>query len=276
MSSRLLPLSDLKTLSEFAQELTLIAEQSISKYFRTSLKIDSKTDHTPVTLADREAESLMRKRIHAQFPEHNIIGEEYGKKTAVSDYTWVLDPIDGTRSFIAGIPLFGTLVALLYKGEPVLGVIHAPVLQERWVGLQGEEATFNQQVCHCSQTSKLNEAILCCTDPDMFDAQKLKQFMAVEKEVHTRRFGGDCYSYGMLASGYVDLVVEADMKTYDFMALIPVIEGAGGVITDWEGKALHQSLTGTVLAAATSELHQEALRLLNAERITAGTARKIE
>ena len=226
-----------------------------------SPSIDTKADESPVTQADREVEAALRAAISQQYPEHGIFGEEYGVQQAEAEFVWSLDPIDGTRAFISGNPLWGTLLALLYRGKPVLGLIDVPMLDERWIGTQGRveserTALFGQSL------RKPDQAILYATSPDIFNTAELAAFDALARSTRMRRYGGDCYSYGLLASGHVDLVVEAGLQPHDYMALIPVIEGAGGVITDWAGQPPGLDSDGRVIAAATPQLHQQAMRAL--------------
>lgn len=258
--------SELNKLVAFANELADASASVIINYFRQSVDIEVKTDDSPVTVADRKAEQVIREHIRARFPEHGIFGEEYGRDAGEHQYTWVIDPIDGTKSFIGGMPTFGTLVALLENNNPVVGVINSPALNERWVGASGQNTRYNGAVCHTRQCEQLSQARLYCTSIDMFTDENLERFEALSKTVSLRRFGGDCYAYGLLAMGFIDLVVEAQMQPYDYMALAPVVENAGGCITDWQGNRLALDMdndTGTVLAAATPALHKQALSVLS-------------
>ena len=236
---------------------------TIKRYYRQRIIVESKADASPVTEADRTVESQIRQIISQRHPEHGIIGEEHGSNQSLADYKWVIDPIDGTKSFISGMPTFGTLMALTYHERPKLGVIDMPILDERWIGTIGEKTTLNGETCSVSNVTQLAQATLYCTEPDMFNAAQLDKFENLSRLVYLRRFGGDCYCYGLLASGQIDLVVEGSLHYYDIMALIPVVEGAGGIITDWEGNELKDGWGGLVVAAATPELHQAALDLLN-------------
>lgn len=255
---------NLDEIESFAQALAEQAGGLSRRWFRSSLAVDTKLDLSPVTIADREIEAALRSQIAERFPSHGILGEEHGRERLDADLVWVIDPIDGTRSFISGWPIYGMLLALLHHGEPILGVIDMPILRERWVGRRDRGTTLNGVACRTSGCSSLADACLYTTSPDAFDAEGLKRFEAVSKLVHTRRFGGDCYSYGLLASGHIDLVIEAGLQPYDYMSLVTIIEGAGGVITDWAGQALTIASEGRVVAAASAELHAEALRALKA------------
>jgi len=230
------------------------------KHFRTKLDIAAKADDSPVTVADREIERRLRELILTQYPTANIVGEEEGGEIG-DGVTWVIDPIDGTRSFVAGLPLFGTLVAVLDKRIAVYGMIEIPVLGERWLGY-GNRAILNGVPCKVSSCEQLRDARLCATDPQIFVGAASAAFSSLSRAVSISRFGTDCYGYALLASGHVDLVVEAGLEIYDVMALIPVVLGAGGVITTWSGHAIDERFDGTVIACATRALHAEALRFL--------------
>jgi len=234
----------------------------IRPYFRTDFVIDEKPDTSPVTVADRESEAAMRAILAAECPDHGILGEEYGSERVDADYVWVLDPIDGTKSFIAGVPLFGTLIALLHHGRPVLGIIDQPVLGERWLGVDGQATLFNGRPATVRACPALAEAILTTTSPDMFGGGDRDAFMRLRGAVKSTRYGYDCYGYAMLAMGFIDLIVEADLAPYDYCALIPVITGAGGVITDWAGEPLGLRSDGRLCAAGDPRVHSEALARL--------------
>lgn len=234
----------------------------IRRHFRRRIAVDQKPDCTPVTVADRAAEAAMRRLVAARFPDHGILGEEYGARNADADYVWVLDPIDGTKSFISGVPLFGTLIALTYRGRPVLGVIDQPILRERWIGAVGRRTTLNGKPVKTRPCRQLASATLYATAPDMFPRREAAAFARLKRRVKLARFGADCYAYALLASGFVDLVVEADLKPYDFCALAPVIEGAGGTISDWKGKKLGLGSDGRVIAAGSKVLARQALAVL--------------
>jgi len=235
----------------------------ICRYFRAdpaTLQAESKSDESPVTIADRSAEAAMRTLIEDAYPEHGIFGEEFDFVRTDAEYAWVLDPIDGTRAFVTGMPVFGTLIALMQNGRPILGMINQPILNERWIGIAGRQTTLNGRPVSTSNVTRLADAAQYSTDPDMFghgdDRAKVDAMLA---EVKSKRYGGDCYAYALLASGFVDLVVEASLKIYDFMPLVPVVEGAGGVMTDWNGAALTRESDGHVVAAATAACHAAAL-----------------
>ncbi|MBE89872.1 MAG: histidinol-phosphatase [Rhodospirillaceae bacterium] len=255
----------LSKLSKFAATLADISGPIVCEHFRTPLNVHSKSDRSPVTIVDRSVEAALRKRIEETFPHHGIIGEEYGPVREDASHIWVLDPIDGTKAFISGLPIFGTLIALAIDGQPVVGVIDQPVLGERWVGVKGYGAQFNEKPIQTRDCLHLADAALYATHPSMFDqgVDKVK-FDGLANIVGQARFGGDCYAYGLLASGHIDLVVEAKLQFYDYMALIPVVEGAGGVISDWQGDSLGRGSDGHMLAAANEKLWDLALNHLRA------------
>jgi inositol-phosphate phosphatase/L-galactose 1-phosphate phosphatase/histidinol-phosphatase len=204
----------------------------------------------------------MRAMIERRFPDHGILGEEYGRARENAEYVWVLDPIDGTKSFISGVPLFGTLIALTRAGQPVLGVIDQPILGERWFGAAGRPSTLNGTVIRCRACPELGAATLFATTPDMFHGADAADFSRVSAVAKLTRFGADCYAYGLLAAGFIDLVLEASLKPYDFCAVVPIVEGAGGIATDWRGRGLGLASDGRVMVAGDRRAHMAALALL--------------
>jgi inositol-phosphate phosphatase / L-galactose 1-phosphate phosphatase / histidinol-phosphatase len=232
-----------------AEKLADAAGTIIRRFFRQPIAVNDKADLTPVTIADREAEAAMRALIEKSFPAHGIIGEEHGRLREDAEFVWVLDPIDGTKNFISGIPLFGTLIGLAHRGRPVLGVIDQPILGERWLGAEGKPSTLNGAPIRTRACAALDRATLYATSPDMFRGPDAERFARLKAAVKLARFGADCYAYAQLASGFIDLVVEADLKPYDYCALVPVIAGAGGAMTDWAGRDLTIGSSGKVIAA---------------------------
>ena len=234
------------------------AGEIAKQYFRTPFTVEQKGDNSPVTIADRAIEKKMREMIEAARPEDGIFGEEFGKKAGTSGYTWVLDPIDGTKSFVIGRATFGTLIALCEDETPILGVIDQPILGERWVG-DGKQTTFNGTVVKTAPCGSLDSARIGSTTPAMFS-----EVGAVYKNFNEGRFfwGGDCYQYGLMASGFVDVIIEAGLQPYDYLALAPIVTGAGGVISDYEGKPLTLASDGCVIALGAPNLQEEALRRL--------------
>ncbi len=241
-----------------------VAGAAIRPLFRAGLQADLKSDQTPVTVADRTAEQAMRAVLAQRFPQHGILGEEFGLDNPRSRLRWVLDPIDGTRAFITGRPVFGTLIGLLDGDTPILGLIDQCITGERWIGAAGRPTSFRGSLggaVGCRPCGTLAEAELSCTSPEMFgDDWPAWQRLAAA----TRRnsFGGDCYAYGLLALGQIDIVAESGLKVWDWAALAPVIEGAGGRLTDWEGNALHPDGDGRALAVGDPALLAAAVRAL--------------
>ncbi len=247
----------------FAEGLADAAGAIIAPYFRSRMAIDHKADETPVTAADREAEQAMRALILETYPDHGIEGEEFGAERIDADYVWHLDPIDGTKSFITGRPLFGTLVSLAHRGRSVVGVIDHCMMNERWVGATGVPSRWNGEDVKVRPCARLEDAVLYVTSPNMFKLPgEFEAFSRVERAAALPMYGGDCYAYGQLAMGFADLIVEADLDGHDFLALIPVVEGAGGIMTDWDGRPLTPRSAGRVIAAGDARVHAEALELL--------------
>ncbi len=257
-----MPLAPDPTLIRFAESLADHARQITEKFFRQDHGVSAKSDGTPVTVADLEIEQHLRATIAQHYPEHGVYGEEEGLSGADTHWLWVLDPIDGTKSFTTGKPTFGCLIALLYQRKPVLGVIDMPALNERWIGIAGHATRHNGQPCNTASTATLAQATLNATTPDMFDPQEWRQFTKMSKAVRFRQFGTDCYAYGLLALGFTDLVMEAGLGCFDYLALVPVVEGAGGCISDWHGQPLTFDSAGQALASANPTIHAQALRLI--------------
>jgi myo-inositol-1(or 4)-monophosphatase len=252
----------------FVDELATVSGEAIRPFFRTTLGVENKS-HTgifdPVTAADRAAETAMRMLIRKTFPAHGIIGEEFGDERPDASYVWVIDPIDGTKSFISGMPAWGTLIGLLKDGAPVYGMMHQPFIGERFSG-DGASARYRgpagERHLSARPCAGLNEAVLFTTSPLLMTEQERGRFQKVERAVRLSRYGGDCYAYCMIAAGFVDLVIEAGLKQHDIVALIPIVEGAGGIVTDWNGGPATKG--GRILAAGDRRVHAEALRLLAA------------
>ncbi|MDP6351185.1 MAG: histidinol-phosphatase [Alphaproteobacteria bacterium] len=255
---------DLDRFLAFADRLADAAREVIKPYFRGDLAVDFKATDTntgqPVTRADRESEQAIRDLIRATYPDHGIIGEEHEDVNPGAEYCWVLDPIDGTRPFVAGLPMFGTLIGLGHDGVPILGVLDQPVLGERFVG-SARGSFLNGRPIRTRPCARARDAVHALTDHRMMrtPAQQavLQRLMG---EVRFTQFGGNCYAYGMLAAGAIDLVTEGDLELWDFHALIPIIEGAGGVITGWDGGPATNS--GFIVACGDPALHAEVLPLL--------------
>ena len=236
-----------------AVRLADAAGAAIRPLFRGDWAHEHKADASPVTEADRAAEAAMRTILEAERPDDGIIGEEYGTAREGAGRQWVLDPIDGTVSFMAGRPIFGTLIALMQEGWPVLGVIDQPIAGERWVGAIGEGTTLNDKPVAVRSCKELSDATLASTGPQHFDEGEAAAFMSLASRTsQTVVWGGDCYNYGLLAAGHLDVICEAGLKLYDYAALVPVVEGAGGTMSDWQGNPLDADSDGRVLALGDS------------------------
>ncbi len=247
----------------FANILADASGEILRKGFKTPVNIEQKTDSSPVTQLDIAVEKCLRDLIEKQFPDHGIIGEELGNIRENSEYIWVIDPIDGTRSFIAGYPIFTTLIALLRNGKPILGVIDQPILHERWTAISGKKTLYNNSILSkLTNTHTLAQASIATTSTSYFLGSQAEKFANLRKIVSNTVFGGDGYAYAMLASGRLDIVLDTGMKPYDFCALSPIIEGVGGKITDWAGNPLTLRSDGSAIAAASIELHAEILKNL--------------
>ena len=258
------PDAQLTELRAFASDLADAARLVITRHFRSGLSVSHKASDMPrgqpVTVADRDAEQAMRGMIEAHYPDHGIVGEEHGAAYAGADWQWVLDPIDGTRAFIAGMPMFGILIGLTFQGAPVLGIIDQPVLGERFVG-DARGATFNGAPMSTRTCAGLDEAVFATTDIAMFATPAARAvYEAIRRRALVTQFGGNCYAYAMLAAGAIDMVIEADLKPWDVTALVPVIEAAGGVITGWDGSPAHTA--SHVLACGDRALYDEVAPLL--------------
>jgi myo-inositol-1(or 4)-monophosphatase len=253
-------------LEDFAIELAHTAGSIAKAHFRKSFTIDNKdsSGFDPVTSADRAIEQVLRAAIVEKYPDHGIVGEEESDRDARSPYSWYLDPIDGTRSFMTGSPLWGTLVGLTHNDLPLFGLLCQPVLGEVFFGATGgtwlikpdTRARLRSRGCR-----HVDKAVLCSTHPALFDAGSAVAFEAVSRRCLMTRYGGDCYNYAMVAAGFVDLVIESGLNAFDIVPLIPILEGAGAVVTDWQGRRVLQG--GSVVAAATPELHSAVLEILN-------------
>lgn len=252
-----------KDVIDFTLRLADAAGEVVRRHFRAPLAIDRKADKSPVTEADREVETAIRTLIEKHFPDHGIFGEEHGRKNESAPWQWVIDPIDGTRSFMAGYPIFTTLIALAHHGVPVLGVVDQAISKERWLGVANGKTTYNGAVVSTRKTKQLEQAVIATTSmPYYFSKEQAASFEWLRERSAYTVMGGDGYGYAMLASGHIDLFIDGGLKPYDFCALKPVIESAGGVITDWEGNPLTIASDGHVIAAATPELHHQAMALL--------------
>jgi myo-inositol-1(or 4)-monophosphatase len=252
--------------SEFVNELARVSGQAILPFFRSALAAEDKSRggrFDPVTEADRAAEVVMRQLIKRTFPDHGIVGEEFGSEREDADYVWVLDPIDGTRAFMSGLPVWGTLIGLKRGDTPVFGMMHQPFTGERFFG-DGGSATYRgpggERRLTVRRCASLPDAVMMTTSPRLFEGEAVRAYDRVESVTRLARYGCDCYAYCMLAAGQVDLVVESGLKPYDIVALIPIIEGAGGIVTSWDGGSAADG--GSIVAAGDRRVHAAAIELL--------------
>ena len=256
------PKDEISKIANLALALIRTSRPIISKWFRKSPDISRKLDKSPVTIADKAVEKAIRDEIKTHFPEHGIIGEEDGITPSDHDYTWMIDPIDGTRAFSTGNPMFGTLIAVLYKNNPLIGVIDIPTQFQTWLGIEGQPTTLNGEVVSVSGQDDLSQSRLSTTSGHALGGD-YPRFEKLSQKTMVTGFGGDCANYAHLASGWTDIVAESNLQAYDIMATVPVIKGAGGIITQWDGtQILLNHYDGTALASASMSLHDEAIRLL--------------
>jgi myo-inositol-1(or 4)-monophosphatase len=251
----------------FVDELAAVSGETIRPFFRSALGVENKSrsgGFDPVTAADRAAEAAMRALIKRTFPEHGIVGEELGADRPDAEYVWVLDPIDGTKSFICGLPAWGTLIALTRNGVPIYGMMHQPFTREHFSG-DGRGARYRgpagDRALRVRPCATLGDAIMLTTSPLLMNEADRQAFRRVEKDVRLSRYGGDCYAYCVLAAGHVDLLIETELKPHDVLALIPIIEGAGGIMTTWDNGRPHNG--GRIIAAGDKRVHEQAMALLN-------------
>jgi myo-inositol-1(or 4)-monophosphatase len=251
----------------FVDRLAAVSGEAILPFFRTTLSVENKSrgaNFDPVTEADRAAETAMRTLIRRHFPNHGIVGEEFGSERTDAEYVWVLDPIDGTKSFICGMPAWGTLIALTRAGEPVYGMMHQPFTAERFAG-DGGSARYRgpagERALRVRRCTALSDATVMTTSPRLMNEDDRRRFARVEQAARLSRYGGDCYAYCMLAAGHVDLVIETELKPYDILPLMPIIAGAGGIVTTWDGGS--PTAGGRVIAAGDARVHAAAMKMLN-------------
>ena len=247
----------------FANELANESGDILREWFGRRVSVEQKSDLSPVTEADRAVEEKLRLMISEKFPSHGIVGEEFENTQENFEYKWVLDPIDGTKSFIAGYPIFTTLIALLHNDIPVIGVIDQPILHERWAAISGQATLFNNTPLPRLENKKsLKQAAIATTSTIYFTPSQAKKFGNLSKNCASVTLGGDAYAYAMLASGRLDIVVDAALKLYDFCALLPIIEGVGGIISDWTGEKISLQCNGNIIASAAKNLQKTTLEFL--------------
>lgn len=249
-------------LQTFANRLADASGAIIRRRFRQKINVEIKGDNSPVSDADRETESELRRLIGESFPDHGVIGEEYGQDRPDAEFVWVLDPIDGTKSFITGRPLFGTLIALCHNGKPILGIIDHPALGERWVGATGQPTRFNGNPVKARACSGIAAAAMFGSSPHSKTPSNEVAFDRVRRAARQVLYSSDCYAYGLIACGFADLCIEFGIGIHDFLAVVPVIEGAGGIVTDWNGKPLSIKSGDKVIAAGDATVHRAAMELL--------------
>lgn len=226
---------------------------------------ESKDDLSPVTAFDRAVESAMRSLIVDAFPSHGILGEEFPPTQLDAEFVWAIDPIDGTKQFIVGVPVYGTLISLTQAGRPILGIIDHPITQERWIGAKGRCSTYNGTPIATRRCGRLADALMSCSSAESIPAPHRAGFERVRSATKWRIYGASCYAYASLASGRLDLSVDSGgHREVDYCALVPVVEGAGGAMSDWEGRPLSINSGTSLIAAGDPQLHTEALRLLQA------------
>ena len=252
-----------KEFTNFANSLADEASITSMHYFRNKIEIEIKEDESPVTLADKETEQVLRERIRKEYPDHGILGEEYENENIDSEFIWVIDPIDGTRSYVAGHKDFGNLIALLHNKKPILGIINCPAHDERWVGIKNEITKCNNRYVQTSNIKKIKDSYLFTSGLYFQEPQIKKGLELLKEKSRYYRLGGDCYMYGMLASGFIDIVIEDTLKVHDYMALVNVIEGAGGKISDKFGKNISLDSDGSLIASSSITLHNEIINLIN-------------
>ena len=250
---------DFQYLMQFMHSLANAAKRITLSWYQKENHLQDKADQTPVTIADQETEQHLRSLIAEHFPDHGFLGEETGEKDLHAEYIWIVDPIDGTKNYTIGAPIFGTLIALLQDGAPIAGLLDMPVLQQRWFSYCGRSTELNGETCQTDKCDQLATAIIHATTPDMFNPRQSRQFDHLSAHCRFRLFGKDCYAYGLLASGFLHLIMEADLKAVDILPLVPIIENAGGKITDWQGHPLSLKNHRTALASCNPVLHELAL-----------------
>lgn len=259
--------SQLAEMMDFAQTLADGAREIALRYHRKQNQKWVKSDRTLVTEADLSIEKFIREKITTTYPNHGFYGEEFGDSEDTF-LKWCVDPIDGTEPFVFGLPTFGVLIALTCNLKPILGIIESPAMHQRWVGATGFKTIFQGEICNTNAKGSLAEATVFATSIDMFTDDEREVFNRVTSKARKRRFGADCYAYGLLASGHIEVVMESDMKPYDMMALIPVVAGAGGVVTDWDGHPINIKSGNKILATSNEKIHEECLEIIRQNTVS--------
>tara|TARA_Y100000389_G_scaffold158294_1_gene159713 strand:- start:34724 stop:35524 length:801 start_codon:yes stop_codon:yes gene_type:complete len=253
---------------DFSHHLADVSGHIAKQYFRSDLEEVKKNDNSPVTKADKEIESKIRDEIIKKYPTHGIIGEEFDDVNKDADYKWVIDPIDGTISFAIGKPIFGTLIALTYQNKPVIGIINQPINNERWWGVTGGLSYFNDKIIKTKICQSISDAVFCTQSPFFFTGKIKEQIDKITSQTKYQHQGGaiycgDCYHFALLANGYVDIIIEHGLNNFDFLALVPIIESAGGIITDWNGKKLDINSDGRIIATSNKYIYDLIIKYIN-------------
>ena len=253
-----------RVMVEFAHVLADAAGEIVRAAARSRRVVYRKADASPVTEIDREVELRLRETIAARFPDHGIIGEEFGDHRREAEHVWVLDPIDGTKAFMAGLPVYGTLVGLARGGRPVLGIVEQPVTRERWTGIDGDGTWYNGERVHAGACRRLSDALVCTTSHEYYEGENAGAFRRIVSGSRWMVYGGNCHAFAQVACGFVDVALEAKVGVYDYCALVPVVENAGGVMTGWRGEPLtiEPAKGGRILASANPVLHEAAMGCL--------------
>jgi inositol-phosphate phosphatase / L-galactose 1-phosphate phosphatase / histidinol-phosphatase len=254
---------DLAEYVDFAVRLADRGRKVMAARLARPPDIEVKPDSSYVTDTDKAIERALRAMINKAYPGHGILGEEYGPENPDADYVWALDPIDGTAAFVAGLPVFGTLIALLHRGTPVVGIIDHLVTDDRWIGAAGRPSTRNGRTIRTRRCPNLARAMLSASNPDFFDPAERPRFERLRQATQWRIYGGSCYSYGLLAAGRTDMAIDTALSIHDYAPYVPILEGAGGIITDWSGRPVTVYTGRQILAAGDPARHAEALKLIN-------------
>ncbi len=254
---------DLKAYMKFAENLANKSGKVINKHFRNLDGFMSKSDFSPVTRADTEAEALIRELIRKEYPAHGIVGEEFGEENKKSEFKWVIDPIDGTKSFLTGRPLFTTLISLVHKEQILVGLIDQPITKDRWVAGKGIKTTFNNKKVRTREITNIKDAIIATTDPNLLSKKILSKFNKLVDMSKYVIYGGDAYNYALLASGYIDIIIETGLKKHDFCALVNIVQEAGGIITNLSGEVLDYKSSGDLVVCANLSIHKQVMKIIN-------------
>jgi histidinol phosphatase-like enzyme (inositol monophosphatase family) len=255
-----------KQFAGFFNQLADAASDIALKYFRQLIPVDDKEDKSPVTQADREIEAALRRLINKAFPDHGIIGEEYGKEKDDAEFVWVIDPIDGTKSFITGRPLFGAMIGLMHNGKPVVGLIDQAYTKERWFGITDRYASHNGTLIKVATPRSLDNARLYTGSIAMFEGDNFENYLKLCRAAKLTQYACDCYAYGLLAMGWADIVVEQNLKIYDAAAVVPILSGAGGFVSDWNMRPIDLSFDGHLVAASSQRLAEQAVVIMSIKK----------